>query len=556
MFSNLIFLIIALLVISLAPENMGQEWPLSPILGFLVGLVIYGFLLILIYLQNRRFKTLTQLELIAFLSGYHYLLGAHRIFPNSLALVALFSLLLYFGGLMVSRAFQLRILIPFVIPFLLFSLLIDLSGIYPATKLQELMFHPGDDLTGTLIIILGIIVFMGLMMFLLPPLIQKIWKCKPLEDSELRKRLERLCQKATFKYAKMHTWTVMNHQLTAGIIGVIPRYRYVMFSKRLLDELSPESIEAIMAHEIGHSYRKHLLIYPIIFLGIIVCTALFSLFFSETIDQMFGLGQLLSPSPLWKLMYPFAILVPYGVIIALYFRFVFGFFSRQFERQADLHVFELGIDPEHMIEALNYVGVATGNSHHIPNWHHFSIKKRMNFLSEAAQDHTLIQRHHKRVRWYVTIYLVILVTLSGVLFPPISSLTTQISNDISDGLNAPMRRALAEKYFQKYQLKGDLFTILTSLEESFKPFASALIPGVAEYYAANTLFNAGEYSASAVLMTATWETFDFKLATPEVIAEFSLLTEKILMHASRKEAQQLEQAYKKRTHHETAQKLV
>ena len=36
----------------------------------------------------------------------------------------------------------------------------------------------------------------------------------------------------------------------------------------------------------------------------------------------------------------------------LYFRYVFGFFSRIFERQADLHIFQVGLDPANLIESL------------------------------------------------------------------------------------------------------------------------------------------------------------------------------------------------------------
>lgn len=216
----------------------------------------------------------------------------------------------------------------------------------------------------------------------------------------------------------MNTWTIMNHSYTAGIIGIVPRFRYVMFTKRLLDELSKESIEAVLAHEIGHSYRKHLLIYPVIIFGMIVTTTIFSLFFSESINEFFSLQDMLHPSPLWKMLYPLSVFIPFAVILALYFRYVFGYFSRLFERQADLHVFEVGIPPEHMHQALDELGVLTGNTHHHPSWHHHSISERMTFLEKAASDPSLIDKHHRRVKKNLIVYCSLLIFFCCLVLSP------------------------------------------------------------------------------------------------------------------------------------------
>ena len=70
----------------------------------------------------------------------------------------------------------------------------------------------------------------------------------------------------------------------AAIVGVVPRLRYVMFTKRIQKELSGDSIEAVLAHEIGHNYHRHLLVYPFILFGMILSSGLFSLFFSDAIQ--------------------------------------------------------------------------------------------------------------------------------------------------------------------------------------------------------------------------------------------------------------------------------
>jgi len=176
---------------------------------------------------------------------------------------------------------QIRMLVPFIIPFVLFSILIDVSTFFPGE--EEILSADGETLWATIGLILTSFAFLGLMMVFLPAFIQYIWKCRPIQNQDLHDRLESFCERSQFKHAGMRTWTLMNHALTAGIIGIVPRFRYVMFTGRLLRELSPDAIEAILAHEIGHSQKKHLLIYPVIIFGMIVILGLFTLFFWRSI---------------------------------------------------------------------------------------------------------------------------------------------------------------------------------------------------------------------------------------------------------------------------------
>lgn len=97
--------------------------------------------------------------------------------------------------------------------------------------------------------------------------------------------------------------------------------------------------------------------------------------------------------------------------MGLYYRIVYGLFSRLFERQADLHVFALGVPPEAMIEALDNVGIGTGFTHLVPNWHHYRIKERIDFLKQAMLDPSLVAKHHRKVWIALGIYLGLLLLL-------------------------------------------------------------------------------------------------------------------------------------------------
>lgn len=450
MFSNLIFLILALLVVSFSSEIQPAAWMFSPLPSFALGMGLYLIFLGLIYLQNRLLPLakntllfLVNLELLLFLSLYHFILGAQRIFQfvpfagNLQTFQALYALFLYFAGLIffyftyskqrgMSSAFtgaiqQIRFIIPFAIPFFLFTFLSDAFLMIPSDTLSNFLQKNENAALISILLFAISLAFMGLMLVILPPIVIKAWQCKPMKEGPLKDRLEALCKKAGFKHGGMLDWTLFNQSITAAIVGIIPQLRYVLFTKRLQEQLSPEAIEAILAHEIGHSYRKHLLLYPLILLGMVFCTGLFSLFFGEAITTWFTIQNEREPSEWWALLYPLAIFIPYVLIIVLYFRYVFGLFSRLFERQADLHGFVLGLPSENMINALDDVAIATGFTHLAPSWHHYSLQERIDFLRLAAKNPAVIKNHHRRVKIILTLYLVLaffaFLTLTAPLFP-------------------------------------------------------------------------------------------------------------------------------------------
>ena len=371
MFTNILFLILALLLISATPEGV-TPWITSELVAFTTSILLYIVLCAVIFLEYFALKGLfrkrpgiisiiVNVELLIFLIIYQYMLDAGRIFQmipymqNVQSINAIWELLLYLGGLAVyysatfvplytykkqekRRSYALRqllLLIPFALPFILITLSLDIfnavAGPQTNAKLLEWV-----SVFFSLILVVLLLIF-------LPFFIQKIWRCKPLGDGELKNRLTKICQMANFRHAGMKTWTIMHDQLTAGIIGIVPRFRYVMFTDRLLRELPPESIEAILVHEIGHNKHRHLLLYPFILAGMIVFSAFAFYWIAGPLTNFLEQENAMHPSILWDFFNPLLIFSLYAGIIIVYFRFVFGFFSRLFERQADLHIFALGV---------------------------------------------------------------------------------------------------------------------------------------------------------------------------------------------------------------------
>lgn len=407
MFTNIFFLILVILLIGFVPEVVAErsEGTLT------IGLTTYLALLGIIFLQNRLFTkitrwhlskmlSLTNLELLGFLCFFYFILYAHASFPHSMTLLAIISIALYFVGLGVHHmstyflqshvireeyttplsyaAMQIGFLVPFVIPLTLLSLIIDIGTLFP------------QDATwaGIVLTVLSILSIILLMIFF-PVALRYFWKCETIQDEALKNRLEAFCKTLHFKHAGIITWSIMKHALTAGIIGLVPRYRYIMFTDRILRELPPESLEAILAHEIAHSKLKHLIYYPFIIMGMTIVAAFAFEWMGDSISD------------------PIVAYVFYAFIAVLYFRIVFGYFSRLFERQADLYIFEAGVPHYYMLQALDYIGVAAGNIHNVPSWHHYGIQQRINFLCDAAIDPTLITNHNQWVKWSLIAYFII-----------------------------------------------------------------------------------------------------------------------------------------------------
>ncbi len=577
MFSSLLFLILTLLIVNLAPEATATVWSGSPWEGFLRGVFLYLALLLLIAAQNKlllnrgkRLKgavlLLVNSELLLFFALFHFLFLGHRFYADANdpqafnTLLSLVSLGLYFIGLGVfhysghrplrtatlplSRwdytKMQLRFLFPFTIPFLAFELLFDLLEVIPSETIANALSGEGDPTIQWLFFCSILLFFIGGMLLFLPPVIQFFWGCEMLEDSSLKHRLDELCKRANFRHGGLKIWTVMNHSITAAIIGILPRFRYVMFTEGLLRQMPPEQIEAILAHEIGHSQKKHLLIYPFVILGMVIVTSLFTLLFGDALFEFITLRKLTSPDSLWVGIAPMALFLPFAIIAILYFRIIFGFFSRNFERQADLHVFDLKVHPEHLIGALHGVAVATGGTHNVPNWHHYSIQQRIDYLNSCLKDPSKVKRHHRRVKRILRLYLFLLFSsialLISIQFPslPTTKALSQISSSIQDRVNKKERGEIAKEIILRYELPGNQKKISTVIQNNLRDYTVGHIPGVLEFYSAEELSLSGEIEASLILMEAAWRRFDFQ-KSPDAMEDFDAISRQIITQALEKE---------------------
>ncbi len=192
--------------------------------------------------------------------------------------------------------------------------------------------------------------FQLLMMVLYPILILPLFnKLSPLPEGELKDRLMQLSERTGFK---TQTIQVIDGSKRSGHSNAyftgFGKFRRIVLYDTLIDQLTPEELEAVLAHEIGHYQMKHI---P----KMLAVTCVFML-------SGFYLIHLLSGSPWFTQDFNLpsdqgiipALLV--FMIIAGYFTFwispMMNFWSRKNEFEAD-HFAKEGLnDPMPLILAL------------------------------------------------------------------------------------------------------------------------------------------------------------------------------------------------------------
>ena len=297
--------------------------------------------------------------------------------------------------------------LPAMLPWFFLSLLADCLGLLPFDGLNRFLNSMAGEVTYILFFVIAISVF-G------PVLIQRLWGCRPLAPGVDRQRIEKTCQMAGLKYRDILAWNLFGGgMITAGVMGIVGRFRYILVTPALLACLDDDEIQGVILHEIGHVYHRHMLFYLFFFAGFIACNFVF---FEPLMLMVYLINPLYDGAAFLGLSQNTAhaaitCLVLVGLFI-LYFRFVFGLFMRHFERQADLHIFRYTDSPSALISTFYKIASLSRQSIDKPNWHHFSIGRRIGFLEKCRMNPGLIQDHHRKVKKMIAGY----VLAVGVIF--------------------------------------------------------------------------------------------------------------------------------------------
>ena len=86
------------------------------------------------------------------------------------------------------------------------------------------------------------------------------YKFEPLEDEELRRRLVILGERAGTRVRGVYRWKLSekSNKANAALTG-LGNTRRIILADTLLDNYTPDEIEAVLAHELGHHVHRHIL---------------------------------------------------------------------------------------------------------------------------------------------------------------------------------------------------------------------------------------------------------------------------------------------------------
>jgi STE24 endopeptidase len=177
-------------------------------------------------------------------------------------------------------------------------------------------------------------------------------KQTPLVDSPLRKKIEAFAQKTGFRLKNIYLidGSKRSTKANAYFSGFGPKKRIVLFDT-LIKEFSDEEIVAVLAHEIGHYKKKHVLRGLILS---VILTGLMLFLFSLIVDSPMLSRALGAETPSFHLgLIVFGILYsPLSLLIGL----ATNYFSRKNEFEADRFV-RVNYEPKYLAEALKKLSV-------------------------------------------------------------------------------------------------------------------------------------------------------------------------------------------------------
>ncbi|MFU8819177.1 MAG: tetratricopeptide repeat protein [Desulfurivibrio sp.] len=356
-----------------------------------------------------------------------------------------------------------------LLPWLLINLLADLLALSEFAPMQRLLASPwGEPLL--------ILAFLLLLLLIFPLVATRLWGCTPLPDGALRRRLEQFCRRQGVKFRDIMFWPLFEGRLlTAGVMGLTGHFRYLLITPALLQALTVEELEAVVAHEIGHVKHHHLPLYLLFFLGF----GLFAHLASSPFLVLLLDSSLLDTLIAFSGKSPLAIITLLGTIalvglMVLYFRFLFGFFMRNFERQADLYALATVGEAGPLIRVFEKIAWLGGKIRDLPSWHHFSIGQRIDFLKASEAAPRLISHQHRKVRLSLILFLLLLTATATTLWrlPPELSEERVHGRLVETILIEKIRAEPENPAWPRYL--GDLYYLRGHYREAVRAYQQAL----------------------------------------------------------------------------------
>ncbi|NQU76288.1 MAG: M48 family metalloprotease [Planctomycetes bacterium] len=255
----------------------------------------------------------------------------------------------------------------------------------------------------------------GGVFFLSPLLLILVWRTRPMPDGQMRRRLERLCERIGLRYRQLRIWDTGGVIANAGVMGLHRSVRYILISDALIENMPDRQIVAVFGHEAGHAKHHHVTYFLVYIAGaVLLCTSV--------------VGSAVSLAGISAIQ---ELVITAGAMVLIW-GVGFGWLSRRLERQADVfgawcatidaeadgetvnQESDLGSGASSFRAALENVARLNGMPRRARNWRHGSVVARVAFLADwvdAGYSRKAFDRTMGRIK--LALWLILLAGAVG-----------------------------------------------------------------------------------------------------------------------------------------------
>lgn len=226
--------------------------------------------------------------------------------------------------------------------------------------------------------------------FMVSPLLARtVLDTESLPAGPLRDTLGEVCARHRVGVRDLLLWKTNGSMINAAVMGLISPLRYVLITDALLETLHEREVKAVMAHEVGHVRRRHMV-------WMVLCLLACFLLAAHLVEWPLRAAEAWWNAPRSWDGY---VAIVSGVLQLAIGLLIFGWVCRRFERQADTfavqHLSGLGTAEESAaIVSIESVGAMRGALQTIADlntvdpakhsWRHGSIRWRQTYLESIV----------------------------------------------------------------------------------------------------------------------------------------------------------------------------
>jgi STE24 endopeptidase len=414
-YEDLIFFWLAFLLVELAPSlDLGlSAWSL--VFLFLFKEALFFFVLTsfkkalpLNSRPPRRVHFLIFLMIFSFFTADLSIFGIKSLFEDRyFGLIP--PLLLFFHYYLPARILLYNLNLKYLRLF--FALLFPLLLLYLLEETADYLSFDYPLRTGSFILLILVVA---------PALMVKVLPVYELSSPYLRNLIESFSRALKIKFRNILVLKPIGPRLyTAGVLGFFPPFRYLFFSEPLLKVLDEDEVLGVLAHEVAHLCNHHgLWLFLLLFsftLYLLNLLFLFFLPFAFMFEDVDAFSEFFETNKeILEIFLSFYLMI----FAFLFFRYIFAYFLRSLEREADMFAcYYLGSEVP-LVKALYKVGEATGQLFE-KSWHHYGLYERISFLrkmfSQEGLSKEFFVKKKKRIRWLILCWLLLNLFL-GLIF--------------------------------------------------------------------------------------------------------------------------------------------